>query len=168
MLAQGYEVPAIFGDPALLLPRYFNPKVEKKYRLGIIPHYNDAVFVDALKLESADVCVISMMTNDIEGKTIEFLQCEKIISSSLHGIIVAHAYGIPAVWQRFSDQVFGDDIKYQDYFESVALESYKPSIQLKPYADSELAALFNKYPNLPEKQVLENLRNGLMEVCLFL
>jgi hypothetical protein len=33
-----------------------------------------------------------------------------------------HAYGIPAVWQKFSNKVFGDDIKYQDYMESVEMD----------------------------------------------
>lgn len=168
LLELNHEVPGVYGDPALLLPRYFNPKVEKKYRFGIIPHYNDATFVAAMNLDSAEVCVLSMMTNDIEGKTIEFLQCEKIISSSLHGIIVAHAYGIPAVWQRFSDKVFGDDIKYQDYLESVELEYYMPEIQLKPYDKIEIEALFKKYPSLPKESVLENLRDGLMAVCPFI
>ncbi|WP_410503913.1 hypothetical protein [Flavobacterium sp. XN-5] len=31
----------MYGDPALLLPRYFNSKVEKKYKYGLVPHYND-------------------------------------------------------------------------------------------------------------------------------
>jgi len=168
LLEQNHEVPAIFGDPALLLPRYFSPTTEKKYRYGIIPHYDDAVFVEAMNLKTDDICVLSMMTNDIEGKTIEFLQCEKIVSSSLHGIIVAHAYGIPAVWQRFSDKVFGDDIKYQDYFESVELENYKPEIRLEPYSKKELEKLFVEFPSLPKEIVLEKLRDGLMEVCPFI
>ena len=32
LLALGYKCPEIYGDPALLLPKYFNPKVEKKYK----------------------------------------------------------------------------------------------------------------------------------------
>ncbi|MGA9590265.1 MAG: polysaccharide pyruvyl transferase family protein, partial [Salegentibacter sp.] len=43
LLDSGYQCPEVYGDPALLLPLYFNPdpKVEKKYEIGIIPHYHD-------------------------------------------------------------------------------------------------------------------------------
>jgi hypothetical protein len=51
-------------------------------------------------------------------------------SSSSHGIIV-HAYGIPAVWQKFSNKVFGDDIKYQDYMESVEVFTNPKSKETK-------------------------------------
>jgi hypothetical protein len=168
LLNQGYEVPAVYGDPALLLPRYFNPMVEKKYRYGIIPHYDDWSVVKDWYLDRNDILIIDMMTNDVEAKTIDFLTCEKIVSSSLHGIIVAHAYGIPAVWQKFSDKPFGDDIKYQDYFESVGLAYYKPIIREKEYSEVEIQLLFEKLPSLPQESVVENLRNGLMEVCPFI
>lgn len=163
----GYEVPEVYGDPALLLPRYFNPKVEKKYRYGIVPHYNDYKVVEKWFENRSDIHLIDMMTNDIESKTIEFLQCEKIISSSLHGVIIAHTYGIPAVWQKFSDKVFGDDIKYQDYMESVQIPFYHPEIKKEVYSDDEMSSLFEQYVSLPNPQVLEDLRNGLMEVCPF-
>lgn len=163
----GYEVPEVYGDPALLLPRYFNPKVEKKYRYGIVPHYNDYKVVEKWFENRPDMHLIDMMTNDIESKTIEFLQCERIISSSLHGVIIAHAYGIPAVWQKFSDKVFGDDIKYQDYMESVQIPFYHPEIKTEVYTDGEMLALFDQYVSLPNESVLEHLRNGLMEVCPF-
>ncbi|MCL9809081.1 polysaccharide pyruvyl transferase family protein [Flavobacterium luminosum] len=164
----GYDVPEIYGDPALLLPRYFHPEVEKKYRYGIVPHYNDYKVVEKWFENRSDIHLIDMMTNDIESKTVEFLQCEKIISSSLHGIIIAHAYGIPAVWQKFSDKVFGDDIKYQDYMESVHIPFYHPEIKAKAYTDDEMESLFEQYKTLPNSQVVEDLRNGLMEVCPFL
>ena len=163
----GYEVPEVYGDPALLLPRYFNPKVEKKYQYGIVPHYNDYKVVEKWFENRSDIHLIDMMTNDIESKTIEFLQCEKIISSSLHGVIIAHTYGIPAVWQKFSDKVFGDDIKYQDYMESVQIPFYHPEIKSGVYTDEQMVALFGQYGSLPNEQVLEDLRNGLMEVCPF-
>lgn len=167
LLEAGYEVPDKYGDPALLLPRYFAPKVEKKYKYGIVPHYNDYKVVSNWFENNTEMCLIDLMTNNIESKTIEFLQCEKIVSSSLHGIIVAHAYGIPAVWQKFSNKVFGDDIKYQDYFESVEMEFYQPELQEVCYSESQIEDLFTFYPSLPKFEVIESLRNGLMEVCPF-
>jgi hypothetical protein len=83
-------------------------------------------------------------------------------------VIVAHAYGIPAVWQKFSDTLFGDDVKYQDYFESVALTYYKPMIREKEYSEVELQRLFETSNCLPQESVVENLRNGLMGVCPFI
>ena len=41
ILELGYDCPEVYGDPAILLPNYYNPKVEKKYKIGIIPHYVD-------------------------------------------------------------------------------------------------------------------------------
>lgn len=163
----GYQVPEVYGDPALLLPRYFNPKVEKKYSYGIVPHYNDMKVIKNWFSDRADIHIIDMMTNDVEVKTLEFLACEKIVSSSLHGMIVAHAYGIPAVWQKFSDKVFGDDIKYRDYMESVKLEFYQPKIKENEYSGAELATLFQQLPSLPVESDVEALRNGLMDVCPF-
>lgn len=164
----GHDVPEVYGDPALLLPRYFNPKVEKKYRYGIVPHYDDWKQIKDWYKDQEDIVIIDMMTVEVEAKTIAFLQCEKIISSSLHGVIVSHAYGIPAVWQKFSDKPFGDDIKYQDYLESVQLDSYKPAIRTTEYSEVELQELFEILPSLPQESTLENLKNGLMKVCPFL
>lgn len=167
LLNSGYEVPEIYGDPAILLPWFFNPKAEKKYKIGIVPHYNDYEMVKNWHKDSQDILVIDLMTNDIESKTMEFLECEKIISSSLHGIIIAHSYGIPAVWQKVSDKVFGNDIKYQDYMESVQLGFYKSEIKTTPFSQKDIERLFQDYPSLPDEGVMERLRVGLMEVCPF-
>ncbi|ADF51452.1 exoV-like protein [Zunongwangia profunda SM-A87] len=163
----GYQVPEIFGDPALLLPDYFNPKVEKKYRFGIIPHYNDYKQVENWFNDLEDVVVINLMTNDVERTTIEILECENIISSSLHGIIVSHAYNIPAVWQKFSENVFGDDIKYLDYMESVNISFYKSIAKTEPFTYEEIENIFKIYPVLPESRIIKDLKNDLMSVCPF-
>ncbi|MFB9077333.1 polysaccharide pyruvyl transferase family protein [Flavobacterium procerum] len=167
LLNSGYDVPEVYGDPALLLPRYFNPKIEKKYKYGFVPHYNDYKQVKDWFANNEEVLLIDMMTNDIESKTVEFLQCEKIISSSLHGVIIAHAYNIPAVWQKFSNKVFGDDIKYQDYFESVEMPFYKPQIKSEVYTEIEMKNLFEELPSLPQKEKIIELCDGLMRVCPF-
>jgi hypothetical protein len=121
LLEQGHKVPEVYGDPGLLLPLYYHPEIKKKYKFGIVAHYNDYKALRALYEDDKEVLLIDLMTNDIEATTDLFLQCERIISSSLHGLIISHAYGIPAVWVRYSDKLFGDNIKFQDYFESVGI-----------------------------------------------
>ena len=46
----------------------------------------------------------------------QILECDEIISSSLHGIIIAEAYGIKTKWIMYSDKIEGGEFKYQDYF----------------------------------------------------
>jgi pyruvyltransferase len=115
LLNQGVECPEIYGDPSLLLPRLFNPQVAIRHAVGIIPHYIDKghVWVEQCRRDP-QVLVI-----DIEGGIQEFVRsvksCEVILSSSLHGLICADAYGVPNVWVRFSGDVIGGDYKYRDY-----------------------------------------------------
>ena len=167
LIDKGYQVPEIYGDPAILLPNYYNPSITKKYKIGLIPHYNDYEVAKKLLKGVQGIIVIDFMTNDVEKTTCEILACERVVSSSLHGIIISHAYGIPAVWQKFSDKVFGDDIKYQDYMESVQLSFYKPEIRQTRYTYSELEMLFTSYPSLPDAQKMENIKIGLLETCPF-
>ena len=167
LLKKGYDVPEIYGDPALLLPRYYNPKIDKKYKIGIIPHYRDYKKVEHHYKKEKAILLIDLMTNDIEKTTNQFLKCEKIVSSSLHGIIVAHTYGIPAIWQKFSNDVFGDDIKYQDYFESVSIPPYKLEIKDLKMNIQDLESLFNNVESLPKRDVIDSLCLNLMAVCPF-
>lgn len=177
LLGLGYECPEVYGDPALLLPKYFHPQVEKKYRMGIVPHYHDFKEVSELYKEEPEILVIDMMTMDVEAVTRQFLQCERTISSSLHGIIVSHAFGIPSVWVEFSKKLFGDGIKFVDYLESVELlpqqggdlsvpelvGRYDPPFLEGKRSLQELELLFEEYPALPSKQVVDRLQEGLLQ-----
>ncbi|MAY23669.1 MAG: exosortase [Flavobacteriaceae bacterium] len=165
LLEKGYAVPEVYGDPALLLPNYYQPEVAKTHALGIIPHISDYAQVSEQYQNLEGVKVISLFTNDIEATTREILSCESIISSSLHGLIVPHAYGIPAVWAQFSDRVFGDGIKYRDYFESVALPPYQPEMETEIQDIAAWKHYMEWYPALPDTEVLESLKHGLLAVC---
>lgn len=167
LLDSGINCPEVYGDPALLLPRYYKPEVRKKYKIGILPHYNDYKQVKEIFSDEDGVLVIDMMTLDVEEVTREILSCEKTISSSLHGLIVSHAYRIPSIWVEFSDKIFGDGIKYLDYLESVSLPIYQPPFIEGRLKLAALEQLIEKLPNCPDPKKIEELQAGLMKVCPF-
>lgn len=115
----GCNCPDVMGDPALLLPLVYRPIMEPRYKIGIIPHYVDQKAVFG-RYRGSDSSVRLIDILDTPERVIDAIaSCETIISSSLHGIIAAHAYGLPAAWAEFSDKIGGDGTKYHDYFESV-------------------------------------------------
>ncbi len=167
LLKQGGNVPAIYGDPAILLPKYYKSNVPKKYKIGIIPHYVDYDTVLNWYKEDTTIKIIDLLNDSVEDIIDQICSCETIISSSLHGIIVAHSYQIPAAWVKFSDNLFGDDLKFYDYFESVAIFKVKPILFNQKKTKQQLIVLVNQKTFLIAKSDIENLQNGLMRVCPF-
>jgi pyruvyltransferase len=109
------------GDPVLLLPRVFRPTVEKKHCLGIIPHYVDQAIVHPYRRHRLSDTLVINVFDTPENVVRAVLSCERILSSSLHGIIAAHAYGVPAAWVTFGGPIGGDGMKYRDYFAAAGL-----------------------------------------------
>ncbi|EPU1459396.1 polysaccharide pyruvyl transferase family protein, partial [Klebsiella pneumoniae] len=117
--SEGFEYCDVWGDPALLLPIVYPAKqITKKYTLGIIPHLKDYAFFKQMYGTNKNVHVIDLKTSDIEFVLNQMLACEKIISTSLHGVIVGHAYDIPTIWIKHND-IDTDGFKFNDYFDSV-------------------------------------------------
>jgi len=112
----GIQCPEVYGDPALLMPTVFPSTGEKKYKLGIILRWSEKDW-HGVETEG-DVKKINLGTSDVEGTLRDIMACEKIVSSSLHGIILADAYGIPSAWLS-STTPKGLEFKFYDYFLSV-------------------------------------------------
>ena len=167
LLELGYNCPEVYGDPALLLPDYYRPRVSKKYKLGIVPHYHDYDKAQKIFAGREEVKVVDLLTLDVEATTREILECERILSTSLHGLIVAQAYGISAVRVKMSNKLFGNDIKYTDYLESVGLESYEAELVEEGISEDRLFDLFQKYSALVPEEKLTNLKTRLLEVKPF-
>lgn len=109
------KVPELYGDAALLLPQFIKAS-EKEHDIGYVPHH-----VDYNRIEEG--FKVDLTQGSIEDITRQITKCRKVISSSLHGIIVAHAYGIPAAWVKLSDDLSGDGMKFHDHYESVGLKA---------------------------------------------
>ncbi|NGM64066.1 polysaccharide pyruvyl transferase family protein [Sphingobacterium sp. SGR-19] len=119
--ANGIACPACYGDPALLLPLIYHPEIEPVYEYGIIPHYVDwdAQWVDHYR-GNKNILVINIMISDNYELFVKQLKsCRKIVTSSLHGLILAQAYGIPVCTVKLSDGVAGGEFKFTDYLLSV-------------------------------------------------
>lgn len=129
LINHGFSCPAIYGDPILLLPFFYKPNNIKKYSIGIVPHINDEdnLVISTIKKNVPDSIVISMSKyNDWHDIIDQINSCDCILSSSLHGIILADAYKIKNIWIEFSGNVYGNGFKFYDYFASVGREMTAP------------------------------------------
>ena len=163
--SKGIKCPKTFGDPALLLPLIYKPQTTKKFKIGIIPHYADENSSLLMELNSAFgiACRIISMSKykKFESLIDQICECEFILSSSLHGIIISDAYSIPNSRIKLSDNVQGGDFKYEDYFESVGRSDYEALDVSKGISLSDINMLMEK----SQKPVINI--NSLIESCPF-
>jgi len=124
VLNNGGECPEIYGDPAMLLP-LLRDSAKKKYDYGIVPHWSQ---YEIVKNRYPKHHVVNMRTDDPLRTLDEITQCRTIAASSLHGIITAHAYGIPAALIEF-DLLKGDGTKFLDHYLAVNVDSELSSVK---------------------------------------
>ena len=107
---RGIAAPAIFGDPALLLPCVMPELVSfartKCHPLTVVPNLNDSS-----AYEPAPTLLDPRSPVGVCLKRIA--QSEFVVGSSLHAIVVAESLGIPA---RLIASSIEDPLKYDDYY----------------------------------------------------
>lgn len=113
LLDYGYNVPEVYGDPAILLPEIYTPEpCPKKAKYGVILHKD--YIIPTRDNELAETIFIDIRTENYKLFVEQLMSVNIVISSSLHGIILAESYGIPAILLK--PQV--DILKYYDYYYS--------------------------------------------------
>lgn len=105
----------VYGDPVWLLPRFYNPVIEKRWELGVIVHLADLVdrgfeatvkdilvryaipeeFKDKVRLIHT---VTPVSVDALRQRIDDILSCKRIVSTSLHGMVFAESYGIPCLY----------------------------------------------------------------------
>lgn len=169
---KGFQVPESYGDPALLCPLIW-PKAlnNNESKIGIIPHYIDLAEVSERLAIHEKIDIIDLRTDKIENVINQINACDYILSSSLHGLIVSHAYGKPAKWVEFSDKVSGDGVKFEDYFESMELGYYYPHDlkKGKSLVYDELIKIFHEESQIfkPTPEIVLKLQKQLLASCPF-
>lgn len=114
--AVGIDVPEVFGDPVWMLPRFWPmAEVKKRYKLGVILHLSELAERSPQSKPKPDLHRYGIpegMRDDIHiintlceatydglyQKVAEIVSCDMIVSTSLHGLVIAETYGIPCCW----------------------------------------------------------------------
>lgn len=147
LINMGIDCPEIYGDPAILMPLFYKKEQAPNKKYVIIPHYSKLE-----KYKNKDH-VIDTYVKDYRTFLRELFEAELVISSSLHGIILAEAYGIPAI--MLDDTPSSDITKYKDWYYSTKRYDF-------PIAKSVEEAL-QMTPQLPSKRVIEDMQQVMLE-----
>ncbi len=163
----GYQTSGVYGDPAILLP-WIYPKEEAKKdlkersndriretgtsreRIVLIRHY----MTEKDRLADDRIHCVNIQTSDYKDMIQRIVASGKVISSALHGIILAECYGIPAVFLR--QGVEREEMKYLDWYRSTGRETFS-------IADSLEEALRIPPSPMPDEEKLEEMRKNLFQ-----
>ena len=135
----GWSVPEVYGDPALLLPRWYTPRPSShtRDRIALVPHY---MHLDLLPPQLPDDVVVVDVRQGPEEVVDQIASARACISSSLHGLVVAQAYEVPWTWLRIGEKkLHGDTFKFEDFFTTLDREAVQlldleaPALQDQPW-----------------------------------
>ena len=124
LMERGIMAPEIYGDPALLLPAVMPELLEeaqrKRHEVTVVPNYLDLDQNPGWRLSPKVLNPRAPLMRCLS----RIAASELVVGSSLHGIVVAEALGIPARLVRSGVEI---DFKYRDYYEGTGRVSYSPA-----------------------------------------
>lgn len=106
----------VLGDPGIFADLLLRRPVKKRWAVGVLPHYHDASdpFVDQLLDLGSRVRRLNVAWTP-EEMVHEIAACDVLLSSSLHGLIVADSLGVPNIHLKFGNRLMGGEYKFRDY-----------------------------------------------------
>lgn len=147
---EGIEAPEIYGDPVWFLPSLIEPAATQSCELGVVVHLTELSEQTATasthetilryKIPSeltANIRIINTLIEPtfeaIEHKVKEITACKRIISTSLHGLVIAEAYNIPCLYLcnrrrgvtllHLDDETEVMDQRMRDFYSGVGLKT---------------------------------------------
>ncbi len=143
----GIHCPELYGDPAVLMPLIYTPNSQETVEYIVSPHYSKSGKYEGQKN------ILGTCRRNYQEYIDKLCSAKLVISSSLHGIILAETYGIPAI--MLADTPCEDITKYKDWYHSTGRMSF-------PIANS-IAEALEMTPSIPAQGVLESMRQRLIE-----
>lgn len=163
----GYSGNIPIGDPALLLPLVYNPTKKGKGGIKLVSHFME--YNEISKEYGSRYDVIDTRTDDVESFIDQIIDSDYILSTSLHGVIIAHAYGIPALWIK-KGYIASSGFKFYDYFSSVGIELYDGYDNIQEILSSKETVVKLFEENAPKSHInvsLYEIQRELLKVAPF-
>ncbi len=145
------------GDPGLLAAHWWEGrgKPHKRYKLGVIPHYVDKSHSVIEYLKNIEGVRLIDVFWPVEEVLRAIQESDFILSSSMHGLIVSDAFGVPNRRMKLSDGLISD-YKFQDYYSVFSMCAPDP-------LTAEQVAVLNI--RNPESWIGSYARPGLESIC---
>lgn len=156
---QGLKKQPVVGDPGLLSPWLVKKTAGKKISVGLVPHFSHhgSAEIAALLTAIPNVKMINVFS-PVKQVLEEIASCDFVLSSSLHGLIVADSYGVPNQWLTL-DLNPAWQFKFRDYYSSFGLFDNEPvtaqEILMNPWS---VDAYMERY----RRPGLEAMQHGLI------
>ena len=120
MTGKTLDIPT--GDAGILADRLLDELPEKKYDLGVIPHICDLKDPAAQTLtDRYENSILINVKDDPIEVVLQIAQCRYVLSSSLHGLIVADSFHVPNMHVVFDERLKCDCYKFDDYYSAYGL-----------------------------------------------
>lgn len=109
------ELNCPLGDPGLLMPQIYAGSTGPREGVAIVPHLLDenSEWVASMVAQGARLVSVRLPPEEFIK---QLTQAEAVISSSLHGLILADAYGLPNIRFSLPSEIPGGDFKFNDYY----------------------------------------------------
>lgn len=144
------------GDPGILANILVDP-LPKSHLWGVVPHFTHRKSKNILEVSKMNGCRLIDPTASALDVLPAISSCQAIVSSSLHGLIVADSFGIPCCWLDIKSHK-SHDYKFADYCSGLGRDMF-PRIGL-----DELQSLTAAPPDLPAFAVPTAVRDRLVLV----
>ncbi len=162
MTGKRLDIPT--ADAGILASEVLKEERKKRYDIGIIPHLCDLrdPRVEQMLKVYGNARFISVKEEPLKVIR-EIAECRCILSSSLHGLILADSLGIPNLHVVFADRLLGDGYKFDDYYSGYGVE-HNP-YDLRTESLPEIAEIEDRYRIRPE--AVEEKKRLLVEAFPF-
>ncbi|MDT0211478.1 polysaccharide pyruvyl transferase family protein [Curtobacterium sp. BRD11] len=131
LLSLGVSCPPIYGDPALLIPHLMRVdqdgrRQKRDIALTHVPNLNDRETHGSVTLDPR---------SPLEECIDRIRRSELVVGSSLHGVIIAEAFGVPAVLIAPKHE---DMFKYEDYYGGTGRTSFRVAASIDEAVKADL------------------------------